>query len=80
MVFSLVALLILVADQLSKAWIMANLARGQSLFDIGFLRITNIHNTGAAFGLFPDQTFTLTIVALIGAVALLLRGIFTRRC
>ena len=79
-VFFLVALLVLVADQMSKAWIKASLARGQSLFDIGLLRITHIQNTGAAFGLFPDQTFTLTVVASIGAVALLLCGVFTQRC
>jgi len=79
-VFFLVALLVLVADQISKAWIKASLARGQALFDIGLLRITNIQNTGAAFGLFPDQTFTLTVVASIGAVALLLCGVFTQRC
>ena len=79
-VFFLVALLVLVADQMSKAWIKASLARGQSLFDIGLLRIIHIQNTGAAFGLFPDQTFTLTVVASIGAVALLLCGIFTQRC
>ena len=71
MVFSLFGLLIAVADQLSKTWIRANLAEGQSLFEIGFLRITRIHNTGAAFGLFRDQSFALTIVALIGIAAIL---------
>ncbi|MFC2065975.1 signal peptidase II [Chloroflexota bacterium] len=79
-VFALVALLIFLADQISKVWIRATLASGQSLFDIGLLRITHVQNTGAAFSLFPDQTFTLTIVALIGAIALLLCGIFTQRC
>jgi signal peptidase II len=60
-----------VADQLSKAWIRSNLVEGQSLFKIGFAGITHIRNTGAAFGLFPEQSFALIIVALIGIVAIL---------
>jgi len=70
-VFSLTGLLIVVADQFSKAWIRANLPEGRSLFETGFLRITHVHNTGAAFGLFPDQSFALIIVALIGITAIL---------
>ncbi len=34
--------------------------------------MTHIYNTGAAFGLFQDQSFTLTIVAFIGIVVVLL--------
>jgi len=59
-------------DQLSKIWIRANLLRGQSLFDIGFLQISHVHNTGAAFGLFPDQSLVLTIIGVVGVVAILL--------
>ena len=70
-VFSLTGLLIVVADQLSKIWIRTNLPEGQSLFETGFLRIAHVHNTGAAFGLFQDQSFALTIIALIVITALL---------
>ncbi len=73
-VFGLTGLLIVVADQLSKAWIRANLLEGQSLFETGFFRITHLHNTGAAFGLFQGQSFILTIVALIGVAVLLVYG------
>ena len=79
-VFCLIGLLIVFADQLSKAWIRANLAQGQSLFDIGFFRITRLHNTGAAFGLFQDQSFVLTIVAFIGVVVILLCTFLAYRC
>ena len=79
-VFSLAALLIVVADQLSKFWIKTNLAVGQSLPEVGFPRLTHVHNTGAAFGLFHGQTFLLTIVAFIGIAALLLYAVlFYRR-
>jgi signal peptidase II len=71
-VFFLTALLVLVADQLSKLWIRSNLDIGQSLFEVGFFQITRFPpNTGAAFGLFPGQSFALTIVAIVG-IALLL--------
>ena len=71
-VFSLAALLVVAADQLSKIWIRSNLAVGQSLPETGFFRLTHVHNTGAAFGLFRDQSFVLTIVGLVAVVALLL--------
>ena len=70
-VFSLIGLLIVVADQFSKAWIRTNLLEGQSLFETGFFRITHVHNTGAAFGLFPDQSFALAIIALISITAII---------
>jgi len=78
-VFFLTGLLIAVADQLSKAWVRTNLAEGQSLFDIGFLRITHVHNTGAAFGLFQGQSFALTIVAIIGIAVLLVYALVIHR-
>ena len=78
-VIFLIGLAIVFADQLSKVWIRTNLARGQSLFDIGFLRITHVHNTGAAFGLFTDQSFVLTIVAIVGIAALLFFALLSHR-
>jgi len=69
--FFLIALLVVVADQLSKLWIRSNLLVGQSLPEEGFLQLTHVRNTGASFGLFQDQSFTLTIVAMVG-IALIL--------
>lgn len=70
-VFPLIGLLIVVADQLSKVWIRINLPEGHSLFQVGFFRITHVHNTGAAFGLFRDQSFALTVVAIIAITVIL---------
>ncbi len=79
-VFFLTALLVVAADQLSKIWIRSNLATGESLPETGFFRLTHVQNTGAAFGLFQGQSFALTIVALIGIVAILLFVfLFSRR-
>ena len=79
MVFSLVALLVVVADQLSKLWIRSNLAVEQSLFELGFFQLTHVHNTGAAFGLFQGQSFALIIVSLVVITVLLLYAFFIYR-
>ena len=85
MVFTLTALLILVADQLSKAWIRKawidyNLAIGESLFEVGFFGIIRARpNTGAAFGLFQGQSLALTVAALVIVVALLAYVFFIYR-
>ena len=78
-VFFLTGLLIVTADQLSKLWIRSNLLVGQSLPEAGFFRLTHVHNTGAAFGLFQDQSFLLTIVALVGIAVLLVYALFIYR-
>ena len=75
-VFFFTALPLVAADQLSKLWIRSNLAIGESLFEVGFFRLIHVHNTGAAFGLFQGQSFLLTIIALVGVVALLLYAFF----
>ena len=77
-VFVLIAFLVVAADQLSKLWIRSNLAIGQSIPETGFFRLTHIHNTGAAFGLFHGQSFSLTIVGLVGTVVLLFYILFIR--
>jgi signal peptidase II len=66
------AAVLYVADQVSKAAVVANLALGESLEVIGDLvRIWHVQNSGAAFSLFPGAIWLfvpVTIVAL-GMVA-----------
>ena len=71
-VFGCVAVLVIIADQLSKTWIRTNLDIGQILFDTGLFQIVHVYNTGAAFGIFKDHSFTLTIVAFVGIIVILL--------
>ena len=77
--FFLTALAVVSADQLSKLWVKSNLAVGESLPETGFFRLTHVHNTGAAFGLFQDQSFLLTVIALIGIGFLLFLVLFIYR-
>ena len=79
MLFSLTAILVVIFDQLTKFWIRSNLALGQSIPDQGFFRITHVHNSGAAFGLFPGQSLLLTIIASTGIVLMLVYIVFINR-
>ena len=70
-----VALLILVADQISKYLVLSNLAPGQSWNPITSLTpwvsITHVTNTGAAFGLFQDQGPLFVVIAVIVVAAII---------
>jgi signal peptidase II len=79
LVFFLVASLVATADQLSKIWIRSNLAPGATLLELGFFRIIRVHNTGAAFGLFPGQSLVLVIIGLAGIAAILAYALFYYR-
>jgi signal peptidase II len=69
--FFLAAALVVVADNLTKTWIRSY-AGEQPIFEAGIFRIINVQNTGSSFGLFQDQNFILTIVAIVGIVIVLL--------
>ena len=66
-----VALSVVILDQITKAMIRPSLALHQSIEIIpGFLDLTRVHNTGAAFGMlnavdFPMKTLVLSLVAII---------------
>ena len=77
--FFLIALVVVVGDQLSKTWIRSNLALGQSLPEGEFFRLTHVQNTGAAFGIFQNHTFPLAIVSLVGAGGILFYTFFVCR-
>ncbi len=65
-----ISLAVLALDQFTKHLITSNMALGQSIPEQGFLRITYTYNTGALFGLFPNQTFVLTLASFVGIIFL----------
>ena len=68
----LLALVVVVVDQLSKAWAVSNLAGEGSLpFVPGLLQLQLVFNSGAAFSLLTRSTWLLGLVSLLVAVALL---------
>jgi signal peptidase II len=74
--FILLAVAVLVADQIAKAIVRGSLAVGESHQILPGFSITRVTNEGIAFGLFPGRQSVvaiLTVVALCG-IALTLAG------
>lgn len=62
----LIALVVVVLDQLTKWWIAKTIAVGNTVPVIpGFFRLTHVQNHGAAFGLFDESPTQWKIGALI---------------
>jgi len=74
----LTVLLVVAADQLTKLWVRS-FDRDEVIFQAGFFRLAHVENTGAAFGLFQGQSFTLTIVGVVGIVVLLFLVLLARQ-
>lgn len=70
-----IAAVVVLLDQLTKAWIIDNLPMGESLVPIPALRdyltFTHLTNTGAAFGLFRNQGFLFVVIAAVVVVAII---------
>ncbi len=61
----LIAVLVIAADQLTKLWITSNLAVGESFAGEAPVRFIYVVNTGAAFGLLPQYSVYLALVAFL---------------
>jgi signal peptidase II len=67
--FAALAAAIVLADQLSKAWIVANFPLRVPVPVLGeWLRIWYVANPGAIFGLFPDQADLFAVLS-VGVMA-----------
>jgi signal peptidase II len=65
------AALVVAADQLTKAWLVARLAPGESVAVLGdWLRFVHGRNTGGLFGLFGGHAEILAVVSL-GVIGLI---------
>lgn len=63
--FAALAAAVVVADQLTKAWVVATLAIGDRIEVLGELvRIVHWRNSGALFGMLPDTAGAFAIVSL----------------
>ena len=75
----LIVFFVLSLDQISKFLISAKLQLEQTLSLIkGIVGLTLVHNRGAAFGIFRNQTY-LFIIAAIAAIVLIYFGIKNNR-
>jgi len=64
--------ILLVLDISTKELIRASLPPGGSFPEVWRLNIVHVQNTGSAFGLFTNQAFLLSVVAIAGLVVVLL--------
>lgn len=70
LMFFSIAILVFVLDQATKIMVRANLDPGQSMPADGWFRFTFVTNTGAAFGLFQNQSVLLLVTTIIGVAAI----------
>jgi signal peptidase II len=70
--FLIIAALVIALDQITKLWVRSQLGLYESVPVIGCLSLTHVRNTGSAFGLFANQAFLLTLVAIVGLVTIML--------
>jgi signal peptidase II len=65
-VFLLFAAIVVALDQASKGLAASHLMPGESISVLGdFIRLTLVHNTGAAFGLFPGSRVPFIVVSVV---------------
>ena len=79
-VYSL-ALLVLLADQASKAWVVGTYLRWPEddlVLIPGFFSLSYNVNTGGAFGILPQGTLLLALAAAVAAAAIVLYTIRAR--
>lgn len=71
LLFTALAVAVIAADQLTKAWVVATLEIGGRIEVLGDLvRIVHWRNSGALFGLLPDTAgaFAVVSVAVVGLI------------
>ena len=72
MFYAIAVVLVLIADQALKYWVSLNidLNTGEQALIPGFIKLVNIHNSGAAFGLLGGGgwRWVFVVVALVFAV------------
>jgi len=60
-----IAVVVVIVDQLSKAWLVANVAQGDAIDVVGdWLRLIHGRNDGGLFGLFQGSAIVLAIASL----------------
>ena len=71
--FLVTAILVLVADQITKSLVIERVPENSSIEIIkGFLYITHVKNSGAAFGMFQGYTNILAIISMVAIVLIII--------
>ena len=71
--FLVTAILVLVADQITKNLVIERVPENSSIEIVrGFLYITHVKNSGAAFGMFQGYTNILAIISMVAIVLIII--------
>lgn len=72
MLYAIIGLLVIIADQYIKFWVMGHIGVGSAgePFIPGILSLTNVHNDGAAFGFLSGSGARIPFIILAGVFAL----------
>ncbi|MCT2538040.1 signal peptidase II [Aquibacillus koreensis] len=66
MQYFIIALVVIIIDQLTKWWVVSSMKLGESITVIeGFFNLTSHRNTGAAWGILAGQMFFFYIITSI---------------
>ena len=69
---------VFVLDRVLKIWVLLHLKEGEGFpLWTGVLHVTRVNNTGAAFGLWKDASFFLTVLSALSVIVIFfyLRGL-----
>ncbi len=77
---AVLALVVLVADQITKYVVRASMTLGESIDLVPGLDLTRVNNTGIAFGLFPGRATAVSVLTVFAlcAIAIALAGLVAR--
>lgn len=78
-IFIPLAVVLVVADQLAKAWASSALEQGAATYDLGLVDLTLVHNAGAAFGMGQGNGIFFVSMAVVICIAAVLWLIFAKR-
>jgi len=71
MLTGIIALVIIIADQITKWWAIDLLSSGKIAIIDDFFYLTLVYNSGAAFGIFPGQKILFIVLSLLTIAVLI---------
>ncbi len=72
MIWLIISILIIAADQITKFLVASNMAVGETAFSLGLFDITYVRNEGAAFSILSGRMSLLSIISIVFCIAVII--------
>lgn len=72
MIWLIISILIIVADQLTKYLVVLNMPVGDTAFSLGLFDITYVKNEGAAFSMLSGRMSILSIISIVFCIGVVI--------